>query len=473
MRYLLIMRSDSLKIVDKVISEEIKKRIHSLGNKIFEDKNMKKELCSECGSGNMYEGECKECGYMEEGKGMCSECGVGNMVEGECSECGYSEGEFKESKKLSKGQKYIARQAEPKDKIGANDFAKLRSKKTETKEGKKFPDLSGDGKITRKDILLGRGVKLKERNLDEKWAQEVEVKKTGEHADKSIKQIDAEIEKLLKQSDRYKDSDRKVPKRIKEKLGELYFAKRAKKGFKEKVAVDEGVTYKITLDESTNETFYFKENEVINIIENIVLEEKKKKKSKTKTLNVTKSAQTRSKKENDDYINSVVKKMKDYLKGGSKGDYEMNAKHFPKGNGELAKMSKKAYIPSDAVDDYVKNFTAAGLENLDFNDGIKPNEEWMDDLLVGSSRTGNNPEWGNSVETPVNKERNKIRKDNLLAKLKRKAYNKSSQPVNDQAGENTDKASKIMMKLESTEEKVILEDIQKIKNLISYGKKTQ
>ena len=390
------MRSDSLKIVDKVISEEIKKRIHSLGNKIFEDKNMKKELCSECGSGNMYEGECKECGYMEESRGMCSECGSGNMVEGECSECGYMEGEFKESKKLSKGQQYIARQASPKNKIGANDFAKLRSKKSEVKEK-----------------LYGR-----QRTIDK---------------NKNNK-IDSEDFKLLRK---------------------------------------ESITYKITLDESTNETFYFKENEVINIIENIVLEEKKKKNKKTKVNNVTKSAQSRSKKENDDYINSVVKKMKDYLKGGSKGDYEMDAKHFPKGNGELAKMSKKAYIPSDAVDDYVKNFTAAGLENLDFNDGIKPNEKWMDDLLVGSSRTGNNPEWANSVETPVNKERNKIRKDNLLAKLKRKAYNKSSQPVNDQAGENTDKSSKIMMKLESTEEKVILEDIQKIKNLISYGKKTQ
>jgi hypothetical protein len=379
------MRSDSLKIVDKVISEEIKNRIHSLGNKIFEDKKMKKELCSECGSKRMYEGECKECGYMEENKGMCSECGSGNMVEGECKECGYSE-----------GQQHIAKQAKPYNKIGANDFAKLRAKKTEVKEK-----------------LYGRQSVL-DKNKNNK--------------------IDAEDFELIRK---------------------------------------ESVTYKIVLDESTNETFYFKESEVINIIENIVLEEKKKKKSKTKTLNVTKSAQTRSKKENDNYINSVVKKMKDYLKGGSKGDYEMDAKHFPKGNGELAKMSKKAYIPSDAVDDYVKNFTAAGLENLDFNDGIKPNEEWMEDLLVGSSRTGNNSEWANSVETPVNKERNKIRKDNLLAKLKRKAYNKSSQPVNDQAGENTDKASKIMMKLESTEEKVILEDIQKIKNLISYGKKTQ
>ena len=29
------------------------------------------------------------------------------------------------------------------------------------KGGKSFPDLTGDGKVTRKDILKGRGVKLK------------------------------------------------------------------------------------------------------------------------------------------------------------------------------------------------------------------------------------------------------------------------------------------------------------------------
>ncbi len=29
--------------------------------------SLKKEMCSECGSGNMYEGECMECGSMYEG----------------------------------------------------------------------------------------------------------------------------------------------------------------------------------------------------------------------------------------------------------------------------------------------------------------------------------------------------------------------------------------------------------------------
>jgi len=398
------MESNAINIINKIVSEEIKNRVYSLKNKIFENKNMKKGMCEECGSGKMYEGMCEECGYSEgevkenTEKGMCEECGSGKMYEGMCSECGYSEGEVKEGKNLSKGQKYIARQAKPYDKIDGEDFKKLRSNKSEVKER-----------------LYGRQSRI--------------------DANKNNK-IDSEDFKMLRRK-----------------------------------RTDESVTYKLVLDESTNEVFYFKENEVINIIENIVLEEKKKKTSKIP--NVTKDSQNKSKKENDDYLESVVKKMKDYLKAGSKGNYETNPKHFPKGNGELEKMEKMAYMPSNSVEEYIDNFTAAGLENLDY-DEIHPNEDWVNDLLVGSSRTGNNPEWGNAVETPANTKRNKIRKDNLLAKLKRKAYNKSPQPVvNDNAGNQKDKASKIMMKLESKEEKLVLEDIKKIKNLLSYGKKTQ
>jgi hypothetical protein len=398
------MESNAINIINKIVSEEIKNRVYSLKNKIFENKNMKKGMCEECGSGKMYEGMCSECGYSESEvkenteKGMCEECGSGKMYEGMCSECGYSEGEVKEGKSLSKGQKYIARQAKPYDKIDGEDFKKLRSNKSEVKER-----------------LYGRQSRI--------------------DANKNNK-IDSEDFKILRRK-----------------------------------RTDESVTYKLVLDESTNEVFYFKENEVINIIENIVLEEKKKKTSKIP--NITKDSQNKSKKENDDYLESVVKKMKDYLKAGSKGNYETNPKHFPKGNGELDKMEKMAYMPSNSVEEYIDNFTAAGLENLDY-DEIHPNEDWVNDLLVGSSRTGNNPEWGNAVETPANTKRNKIRKDNLLAKLKRKAYNKSPQPVvNDNTGNQTDNASKIMMKLESKEEKLVLEDIKKIKNLLSYGKKTQ
>ena len=225
------------------------------------------------------------------------------------------------------------------------------------------------------------------------------------------------------------------------------------------------------------------EDELIDVIEKLVKEEIEKE-SKVKD-NIRKTAKPRglatyekavkgSKSENDDYIKSVTKKMKDYLKDASKGDYDMNPKIFPKGNGELAKMDKKAYIPTKPVEDYVDNFTAAGLENIDY-DEIHPDEKWVDDNVVGSSRTGNNPEWANTGESEVNEKRNKIRKDNMLAKLKRKAYNKSPQPVvNDKSDETP--GQKIMKQLESIDdknEKLIKEEFKKMSHLMNYNKKTQ
>ena len=419
------MRNELSKITKKVLEEELSYRINNVKNKIFEDNKMKKEMCSECG-GYMKEGECSECGYMKEEE--CMECG-GYMKEGECSECGSSY--MNENKKLSKGQKFIAKQATPKNKIGANDFAKLRSKKSETKEGKKFPDLSGDGKVTRKDVLLGRGVKLNGKT------KKKETKENEEHYD------------------------------------------------------SKNQMYELNLDESTGERFLFSENDIVNIIENIVIEEKKKNKS---TNNVTKDSQKTSKKNNDKYVDDVVKKMKDYLKGGSKGEYEMNPKHFPKGNGELAKMSKMAYVPSDTAQEYIDNFTAAGLENLDY-DEIHPNEDWVTMNLVGSSKTGNNPKWGNAVETEVGERRNKIRKNNLLAKVKRDAYQKDDQPVRyDRTGEDLgDTVDQLLSKYSKKDSKPkqqktkkpkkvneeikgetkILNEIEQMRDLITYNRKTQ
>ena len=224
------------------------------------------------------------------------------------------------------------------------------------------------------------------------------------------------------------------------------------------------------------------ESEMIDLIEKLVREEKAseqqtkniKSAGKPKGLAKYEQIHTKDGKENNEYLKSVTKKMKDYLKDGSKGDFDMNPKMFPKGNGELAKMEKKAYIPSTAVEDYIDNFTAAALENLDY-DEIQPNEEWVTDNIEGSSRTGNNPEWANTGESDVNKKRNKIRKDNMLAKIKRKAYNKSPQPVvSDNAGE--DKGSAIMAKLESTEpkqSKQINEEFDRMKSLMGYNQKTQ
>jgi hypothetical protein len=241
--------------------------------------------------------------------------------------------------------------------------------------------------------------------------------------------------------------------------------------------VNENVFYELTTEvNGKREKLLFNESQFEEMIENIVLKEEGKfNKGKTPAgyAEYERSIKT-SKKNEEGYMKDLAKKMKDYLKDGSKGKYEMSPKHFPKGNGELEEMSKKAYVASGAIEDYIDNFTAAGLENLDY-DEIHPDEDWVTDNVVGSSRTGNNPEWANAVETPNNEKRNKIRKDNLLAKIKRKAYNKSPQPiVTDKSGENA--GDKIMAKLESIDEKKkqkINEDFTRIMDLMSYKKNTQ
>lgn len=352
---------------------------------------------------------------LSEGSGkMCSECG-GKMMENECMECGYKGGEIEE--KLHGGQKKL--------------------------------DKNKNGRLDKEDFkLMGSKKKFKQ-----------ETKENEECYECGKSDMMYELEHEVEESPEFNYAAMKAKEQGKKsfKLGGKTFP------------VEEEDVYELNMNESTGERIKLKESEVIDIIENIILEEKKK---KTKVNNVTKDSQAKSKKENDDYISSVVKKMKDYLKDGSKSDFEMEPKHFPKGNGELEKMSKKAYIPSTAVEEYVDNFTAAALENIDYDD-IKPNEKWVEDNIVGSSRTGNNPEWANAVETEVGEKRNKIRKDNLLGKLKKKAYNKAPQPVNDEAGENTDKASKILMKLESVENKDVISEINQMKNLINYNKNTQ
>jgi len=426
------------------------------------------EVCEECGSGLMSEGECMECGYNQMEEGIDNEEDLNGKFDYVEEEVDFEDEEETEDETESEDKeacKYHMDNFGPEDertqqfcgsnkigldkykfsmnerlkrrknkkietdegnaftgalskarKTGDEDF-EVDGKKFETKEGKSFPDLTGDEKVTKKDILVGRGVKFKKSNFG-----------------KNIKGLKNDTEKH-------------------------------------------------GMDESNKKkSIKLSESEMIDLIEKLVREEKAseqqtkniKSSGKPKGLAKYEQIHTKDGKENNEYLKSVTKKMKDYLKDGSKGDFDMNPKMFPKGNGELAKMEKKAYIPSTAVEDYVDNFTAAALENLDY-DEIHPNEEWVTDNIEGSSRTGNNPEWANTGESDVNKKRNKIRKDNMLAKLKRKAYNKSPQPVvSDNAGE--DKGSAIMAKLESTEPKQakqINEEFDRIKSLMGYNQKTQ
>lgn len=242
--------------------------------------------------------------------------------------------------------------------------------------------------------------------------------------------------------------------------------------------LEESVKYSVSFGDKK---IVMTEEEMITMIEEIIVEEKKKTnlKSPGKSKGMVEFDRVHKK---DEDINKKAnqesfKKMKDYVKAGSKGNFETNPKHFPKGNGELAKMDKKAYTPSDAVEEYIDTFAyGGGMLDLD-PDEIGYNEDWLEKTIEGSSMTGNSPEYANADDTGLGKKLNKRRKEGLYNQEKRQgSYKRVKQPV-DVAGENTKsgKLNKMFKNLGESEEKenVLSEEMIRMKDLLSYNKKTQ
>jgi hypothetical protein len=244
------------------------------------------------------------------------------------------------------------------------------------------------------------------------------------------------------------------------------------------------VNLALSLNESKKDNLMLTEDELISMIEKIVNEQEKENKvkgnikvEKAKGTTETDKILRADKNENDDYLKLVTKKMKDYLKDGSKGEYNANPEFFPKGNGQLAKMAKKAYEPTEDVEEYIEDFAyGGGMENLDY-DEIKPNEEWMEKTIEGSSKTGNSQDYANAEKTEFGKKLNAKRKRNAFSQEKKQSYQKSNQPTTKGEVSKVEKKSdKMFAKLESTDdkkEKLVNEQIDKMKKFIDYDRKTQ
>ena len=249
--------------------------------------------------------------------------------------------------------------------------------------------------------------------------------------------------------------------------------------------------------DKVSESLIFTENELISFIEKMVNEEKNSFKMKQpKGYKEYEKAYKQDGKENEDYLKSVAKKMTDYLKGASDkaSKYEMKeTQKFPTENGGLEKGNRKKYTPSDAVDEYIDAFSYPGQTNLVY-DEIKPNDEWIEANLKGSSKTGNaqvdkdGNALGNVVPGEVGEKFFKNFKDNLYGQEQQDAsYKRQPQPV-DQAGEKTERGSlkskrgkktsqSVLNKLEeSTNEKQVTklnEEFDRIQGLMGYNRKTQ
>ena len=398
-------------LVSKILKETLEEKADSLVSKI------KGNVC-ECG-GNMYEGECDECGYKGE----------------------MEEGIYDVDDTLDDKFDYVG---ESEDFVDDEENTDEDKEKTCKYHIENFGENDPVTKEMCQGVNINEALKGRQRRLDR---------------NKNNK-IDAEDFKMLRKGKKSETDE-----------GNAFSGalSNAKKSGEDSFEVD-GKEYPV------KESYTLTETEMISLIEKIVKEDKDKTNIKVvggspKGLEKYKQVHAKDGKENDDYIKSVAKKMKDYLKDGSKGEYDMNPKTFPVGNGELEKMDKKAFEMTDDLEDF--NYEIAGL-NLPTPDAIEFNEDFMEKLYKGDSTTGNAP-GGNALESKANDRFDKLRKKNTLKKLKDQSYNRVPQPVfNEKSG--TDKGKGVNIKLESIEDKKtqqINEEFNRMKSLMGYNQKTQ
>jgi hypothetical protein len=302
---------------------------------------------------------------------------------------------------------------------------------------------------------------VKESYITEKWKGDVDVKQTGEYSDMSIEELNAAIKKQKAKNDKTMESGKKVSHADKTKMSQLYFAKRAKQGWKGKgkAKVDE-TYYRIKVN---GEMATFSENEMIDIIEGIVKEEKSSNIKRGKEPNgyaEYERAHKEDGKEADKYLKDLAKKMNNYIKDGSKQKkFDTNPKQFPKGNGELGEMDKKAYEIDQEGIDY--NYEVGGLNIPDY-DQIKPKKETIEKQIKGSSTNGNDQSYANAVNTGVNDKFAEYFEKDQLAKWKDESYGRVPSPVYEETPKSVGK-NKGKLK----------EEFNRMQQLMGYSQKTQ
>ena len=396
----------------------------------------------------------------------------------------YDEEEFEDFQsmydKIGKNQKWFAPGKEGqryfdtyKEKFGSPFKVRMRRDmgEQETEEGNDFTEKLMQARKNGDKTMEVGGKTLPVKEAEEKWIQKTNMKKGALHKKLGIPEGD------------------KIPKSKLNSLKKELMAKA--KGDKKLSAADSTLLKQVNMaltlgkvNESKSNSVILTEDELIDMIERIVNEQEKENKvkgnikvEKAKGTTETDKILRADKNENDDYLKLVTKKMKEYLKDGSKGEYNANPEFFPKGNGQLAKMAKKAYEPTEDVEEYIEDFAyGGGMENLDY-DEIKPNEEWMEKTIEGSSKTGNSQDYANAEKTEFGKKLNAKRKRNAFSQEKKQSYKKSNQPTTKGDESKVEKKSdKMFAKLESTDdkkEKLVNEQIDKMKKFIDYNRKTQ
>jgi len=439
-------------LVKKVLEESLQEKTDYLVNKI-------KSKISEEPETAPNPGGCKKI------KEIIADGGEDTLgkLEEYCGKSEMGEGLYGNQKRLDKNKN---------NKIDSEDFKMLRKEDDdddELEEGNAFTGALSNAKKAGKDSFEVDGKKYSVKESNGKFIQKAE----------------KEIEKKGTKGDFAKHSGGEVTKSCIEKAlksGNPKLVKQA--NFAKNIKAYKGAEHN---KKTVKESFRLTENELIDLIERIVLEDKK-----AKGMAETEKVLSTNKKENEEAIKAVTKKMKEYLKMGHEGEYETNPEQFPLGNGQIKKMQTMKYNPSEAVDEYIEAFAYPGMTNLVF-DEIKPDDKKIDKYLKGDSTTGNavkdkqGKALGNVVPSKVGDRFKKNYDENLYGQEQMSAsYKRYPQPV-DQAGDGNKKGSLKSKKSKKTSQSVLNavdesttkqevklnETFDKMKHLIGYNKKTQ
>lgn len=194
---------------------------------------------------------------------------------------------------------------------------------------------------------------------------------------------------------------------------------------------------KSKMNENKKKVLRLNETEMKNLIAKIIEE------SEMTIPSVTKTSQSQSKKDSEENLKNVNKKIKD--NGMSSEDEKKNKKVVARRN-------------TEEQDQEVEEQRGGGLEDLNYD--IEPSDLFKErqvKAIKGDSTMGNSPEYTNSVKTDLG--------DKIIKKVKRKKenlknapmYNKEPQPV------------KIVK--ESINDPI--EEMKRMKEIFKYNKKTQ
>lgn len=488
--------------IEKILKENIDEKADAILQRL----NYKKEA--------PFNPEGSPFDYVQEEKGEVCECG-GPMVEGECTECGYMKEDLNELGGMDDGH----------PRFGNKNLSKISKDELDAilygddeEEEFDFEDNDDDeweevdmeidedectecgDSYEMKEKLYGRQSNLDKNKNGRLDSEDFKMLRRKKHIEEYT-MGDDEIESVKAYGDDSTDSPNITPKNLSrarvKNVGDKYQRKVSKEFDDYESEQQEGTLYEIAIERTNGkESALFTESEVIDMIEKIIREQAKKFKAGKQPRGYTEYERVHKadKKEEDDYMTLLAKKMKDYLKDSTKGEFKENPEKYPQTNYDIDKDAKvKKYTPSEAVDEYQDAFSYPGMTNLVY-DEIKPNDKNIEKYLKGDSTTGNaqvdkdGKALGNVVPSEVGEKFFKNYKENLYGQEQMNAsYKRQPQPV-DQAGEDTERGSlkskkgkktsqSVLNKLEEgvndKETQKLTEEFDRMKSLMGYTDKTQ